>query len=89
MSNEENGIFMTYLKKALDKRNITVIDMLERFKRYSKREIPSIASDQMPVMFSSLAEALSLYDPVDRENIGETIKLLYLEITLLDYYTVF
>lgn len=71
MSHEENGIFMTYLKKALEKRNITIIDMLERLKRFSKLETPTIASDQMPVMYSSLAEPLSLYDPVNRGNIGE------------------
>lgn len=71
MGYEQNGIFMTYLKKEMEQRNILVTDMLERLKRHSKLEIPIEARDQMPVTFSSLAEPLSLDDPIDDSLVGE------------------
>ena len=70
MGYEENGIFMTYLKRAMENRNILVCDMLERLKQHFKLEIPVEARDQMPITTSSLAEPLSLYDPVDGNVIG-------------------
>lgn len=63
---------MTYLKREMENHKLSVTDMLERLKRHSKRDIPVAARDQMPVIFSSLAEPLSLYDPVDRSIVGKT-----------------
>lgn len=71
MGYEQNGIFMTYLKREMEQRNILITEMLERLKRHSKLEIPIEARDQMPVTFSSLAEPLSLDDPVDESVVGE------------------
>ncbi|KZS03066.1 Uncharacterized protein APZ42_034306 [Daphnia magna] len=73
MGYEQNGIFMTYLKKEMEQRNILVTDMLERLKRHSKLEIPIEARDQMPVTFSSLAEPLSLDDPIDDSLVGGSL----------------
>ncbi|XP_046443620.1 mucosa-associated lymphoid tissue lymphoma translocation protein 1-like isoform X3 [Daphnia pulex] len=73
MGYEENGIFMTYLKRAMENRNILVTDMLERLKQNFKQEIPIEAKDQMPITSSSLAEPLSLYDPVDGSVIGGSL----------------
>jgi len=75
MGYEENGIFMTYLKRAMENRNILVTDMLERLKQYFKQEIPIEAKDQMPITSSSLAEPLSLYDPVNGNVIGAAVFL--------------
>ncbi len=61
---------MTYLKKVLQIPNLSVTDMLERLKRQSKLDIPIQACDQRPATFSSLAEPLSLYDPINPIIIG-------------------
>jgi hypothetical protein len=86
MGYEENGIFMTYLKKSMENRNILLTDMLERLKQHFKKEIPIEAKDQMPITSSSLAEPLSLYDPVDGSLIGTVLftNLFLPEIKLLD-----
>lgn len=85
MGYEENGIFMTYLKKSMENRNILLTDMLERLKQHFKKEIPIEAKDQMPITSSSLAEPLSLYDPVDGSLIGTVFTNLFLpEIKLPD-----
>lgn len=70
MNHEANGIFMTYLKREMEGYKLSVIEMLERLKQHSKREIPYEARHQMPVTFSSLAEPLSLHDPIDSSLIG-------------------
>lgn len=80
MGYEENGIFMTYLKRAMENRNILVTDMLERLKQNFKQEIPIEAKDQMPITSSSLAEPLSLYDPVDGSVIGTICLFFYMSV---------
>jgi hypothetical protein len=80
MGYEENGIFMTYLKRAMENRNILVTDMLERLKQNFKQEIPIEAKDQMPITSSSLAEPLSLYDPVDGSVIGTICLFFYISV---------
>jgi hypothetical protein len=80
MGYEENGIFMMYLKRAMENRNILVTDMLERLKQNFKQEIPIEAKDQMPITSSSLAEPLSLYDPVDGSVIGTICLFFYISV---------
>ena len=89
MGYEENGIFMTYLKRAMENRNILVTDMLERLKQNFKQEIPIEAKDQMPITSSSLAEPLSLYDPVDGSVIGTIFFILLLQYLLVLSYLSF
>lgn len=65
---------MTFLKREMERPNVLVTDMLERLKQKFKQEIPKLACDQIPTTFSSLAEALSLHDPVERASVGNFIK---------------
>ena len=76
MGHEVNGIFMTYLKREMEVPNVTVSEMLERLRCQSKLEIPIQACDQRPATFSSLAEPLSLYDPVNPTVIGERLSYI-------------
>lgn len=61
---------MTYLKRVLTTR-ISVSEMLISFTQQFQRDIPEAASDQRPETYSSLAEPLSLFDPVERHYVGK------------------
>lgn len=72
----------------MENRNILVTDMLERLKQYFKQEIPIEAKDQMPITSSSLAEPLSLYDPVNGNVIGAAV-FFTLHYWLVPSYKIF
>nr|CAG4646515.1 EOG090X0BTB [Macrothrix elegans] len=69
---------MTFLKRNIEQPGILVTDMLEQLKqefRDFRLEIPAEAANQIPSTLYTLADPLSLHDPINRSIIGAFKKL--------------
>ena len=67
-----NSVFVNFLIREMLQNGVLVKTMLENVQQHFRLELNGVGlvERQIPEVTSFLAEALSLYDPVDRDSIG-------------------
>lgn len=84
-------MFMTYLMREIEQPNVFIKTALNNLLRRFRQEIPDSLRNQIPQVTFTLAEDLSLHDPVDTTYVGKptfsfSFFLLSTCVSLISYH---